>query len=211
MPRQRPPAPPLAQLSPMLLIERHAIPAAPDWTWEIKYDGYRMLASTGPAPQLRTRNGADATGWFPEIVATLATLPAGVILDGEICVLDELGRSDFERVHARARRRRWYAGADLVTYCTFDQLATGGQDLRAEPIEQRRAALAKLFAKRPAHFLRVQAIDDGAWLYSQALGPLQLEGVVGKRAGSTYQSGARSPDWIKVKRPGAIPPQRFER
>ncbi|KAF7957194.1 hypothetical protein AWV80_37015 [Cupriavidus sp. UYMU48A] len=58
--------------------------------------------------------------------------------------------------------------------------------------------------------LYVQDVDDGAWLYAAAL-QLSLEGIVGKRAGSPYRDGIRSPDWIKVKRPGAVPAKRFRR
>lgn len=85
----------------MLADERKAVPATGDWLAEIKFDGYRMTAATG-APQLRTRNGADATSWFPEIVTALATLPPGCILDGEVCVLADIGRSDSNRLQDRA-------------------------------------------------------------------------------------------------------------
>jgi len=204
-------APTLDTLAPMLLAERKAVPRDAGWLCEIKYDGYRVLASTGPQPRLRSRNGADATTWFPEIIETLKALPPGLILDGEVCVLDEIGRSDFDRLHARARRRGWYEGADPVVYCAFDLIVGKGRDLRARAIEKRKAALASLFAAPLPGLLLVSAVtDDAAWLYRQAL-TLDLEGIVCKRIGSTYQDGIRSPDWIKVKRPGAVPPERFKR
>ncbi|WP_434033740.1 hypothetical protein [Cupriavidus sp. a3] len=56
----------------------------------------------------------------------------------------------------------------------------------------------------------MDSVPDGTWLYGHALA-LELEGVVGKRAGSTYQAGERSRDWAKVKRPGAVPAERFKR
>lgn len=201
---------PFDALSPMLLSEAKAVPTGDDWTFELKLDGYRVLATTGPAARLRTRGGADATTWFPEVVASLAQLPAGAILDGEVCVLDEIGRSDFDRLHARARRRRWYPGADLVTYCVFDQLASARRNLAHQPIETRRAALKKTLAGRPDGLLLVQNVADGLGLFEHALA-LKLEGVVAKRNASPYQPGARSRDWIKIKRPGAVPAKRFER
>lgn len=201
-----PAAPTLDALSPMLLTDRKAVPGDAGWLCEIKYDGYRMLASTGPDARLKTKNGADATAWFPELVAELRALPAGSILDGEVCILDDIGRSDFEAVHQRARRRGWYKGAAPAAYCAFDMIVRGGRDLRARPIEQRKAALQTFLASPPSGFLVVQAVPDGAaWLYAQALA-LELEGIVCKRAGSTYQDGTRSRDWIKVKRPGAVLP-----
>ncbi|QYY33577.1 hypothetical protein K2O51_31610 (plasmid) [Cupriavidus pinatubonensis] len=108
----------------------------------------------------------------------------------------------------RARRRRWYAGADPVVFCVFDLLDLRGRDMRAEPLETRKAALRELVTG--VNVLYVDSVDDGPWLYDQVL-KLELEGVVGKRLGSSYQSGIRSPDWIKVKRPGAVPARRFSR
>lgn len=203
-------APSLKGLSPMLLSERKTIPNEPGWHYEIKFDGYRLLATTGSAPRLKSKNGADATAWFPELVAALANLPAGYIIDGEVCVLDDIGRSDFERLQARARRRGWYRGADLVAFCAFDLLIGKGKDLMGQPIERRKAALRKLLYEPPDGLLFVDSVEDGAWLYGHAL-TLKLEGVVAKRAGSTYQAGERSRDWVKIKRPGAVPPERFRR
>lgn len=192
----------------MLAEPRRTLPRDGSWHYEIKFDGYRLLAATDP-PALRVRQGATATTWFPELTAELAKLPAGTILDGEVCVLDDIGRSDFDRLHARALRRRWYAGADLVVLAAFDLLAHRGQDLRGEPIERRKALLQQLLAQTTTGILYVSSVEDGTWLYDQVLA-LQLEGVVAKRAGSAYTSG-RSPDWLKIKRPGAIPPGRFRR
>ncbi|WP_454735340.1 ATP-dependent DNA ligase [Cupriavidus necator] len=210
MASRQPPVPTLAELQPMLLCERKTIPREPGWHFEIKYDGYRMLATTGIAPRLMSKSGADATSWFPELVTAMAQLPPGHILDGEVCVLDDIGRSDFERLHARARRKGWYKGADAAVYCVFDLLIGKGMDLRGQPLEQRKAALRKLIGPPAPGLLFVDSVEDGAWLYGHALS-LRLEGVVGKRSGSTYQDGVRSPDWVKVKRPGAVPPRRFKR
>lgn len=209
MPRGTP-APTLDQLSPMLLVERKAIPREAGWLYEIKFDGYRVLASTGSTARLKSRGGIDATGWFPEVVAAIADMPGGTVLDGEVCVLDEMGRSDFNRLHARARRKRWYEGADLVVYCVFDILVDKGKDLRAAALEKRKASLARLLRTHSDRVLHVTGVDDGRSLYQSAL-DLKLEGVVGKRHGSPYQDGVRSSNWIKVKRPGAVPPERFKR
>lgn len=75
---------------------------------------------------------------------------------------------------------------------------------------KRKAALQKLLADPPAGLMYVQDVDDGEWLYDNALA-LKLEESVAKRAGSTYQAGVRSRDWVKIKRPGPVPPQRFDR
>lgn len=191
-------------LKPMLLTPRKAVPRDAGWLAEIKFDGYRALASTGSTLSVRTKNGADCTDWFPELKQGLGALAGGCVLDGEICVLDSLGRADFERLHARARRKRWYEGADRVVFCAFDLLIHRGRDVRQAPIEERKQWLQSLLSasREQVGILYVQAVlDQAEWLYQQCVA-LDLEGIVCKRAGSTYQSGVRSPDWIKVKRPG---------
>lgn len=204
----RPPAPTLAELSPMLLEERRAVPQG-DWYFEIKYDGYRLLAASSPA-RLKSRNGHDATAWYPEVAAAVGNLKAGCIFDGEVCVLDEYGRSDFELLHRRSARRGKPPGSHHVAYCVFDLLVNAGKDIRGQPIEKRKDALRKILNCCPDTLLFVDWVQDGDWLYQQALA-LQLEGIVAKRAGSLYSTGKRSSDWIKVKRPGAVPAERFRR
>ncbi|CAJ97175.1 hypothetical protein E6A55_31255 [Cupriavidus necator H16] len=113
-------------------------------------------------------------------------------------------------MRARARRKGWYKRADLVAHCVFDLLVGKGEDLCGQPIERRKSALRRLLADSPAGILYVDSIEDGAWLYGHVL-TLGLEGVVGKRAGSLYRDGERSPDWMKIKRPGAVPFKRFRR
>lgn len=117
--------------APMLLSEgkRPAPFGQVGWIFDIKYDGWRLLAGARDGKvQLATRNGVDATNWFPEVVQGLASLAGGPhILDGEVCVLDDLGRSDFNRLQDRAGRRRWFHGCDPVVFCAFDLLARDGR------------------------------------------------------------------------------------
>lgn len=203
----------MAELPPMLLTELPRPFSDPAWTYELKFDGYRLMAEIEAGRcALKSRNGANATAWFPEVTSGLATLTGGPhVLDGEACVLDELGRSDFDRLHARARRRRNWPGADPVVFCAFDALVIDGKNLMGRPLSARKAALKRLLAARPASVLYVSGIDaDGEGLYEQAVA-LRLEGIVAKRLRSHYVPGERSADWIKIKRPGAVPAQRFDR
>ena len=105
-------SPLLTALSPMLAEQVSRPFDDPGWTHEVKYDGYRMLAQVDAGRvTLQTRNGSNATTWFPELLTVLADLPGGRhVLDGEVCVLDDYGRSDFDRLHARAKRRGFPAG-----------------------------------------------------------------------------------------------------
>jgi bifunctional non-homologous end joining protein LigD len=186
----------------------------PAWLYEIKFDGYRTLARFGDGEvEMRTKNGIDCTAWYPEVAEALEKLPGGpYIVDGEACVLDKLGRSDFGRLQDRARRRRRYADCDQVTLCLFDLLVDSGQSIMGLPLVERKSRLAKLLADVPkAALLLVGDLPADAALFDQAVMPLQLEGFVAKRKASTYQPGVRSPDWLKVKRKGAVPPERFRR
>jgi bifunctional non-homologous end joining protein LigD len=146
------------------------------------------------------------------VTRSLAGLRGGPhVLDGEVAVLDEIGRSDFERTHARSARRGFPAGADPVVYCAFDLLVHGGRDIRGEALEVRKALLAKLLARPLDAVLLVEGIaEQGVWFFSQVLA-LELEGMVAKRLDSPYLSGVRSGAWVKVKRPGAVPAERFKR
>lgn len=206
---------PLAGLRPMLLAPwKGASLDDPDTAYEIKFDGYRCLAqTTSRGARLMTRNGADATAWFPEVVNGLRQLylPPSTVLDGEICVLDEIGRSDFDAVHRRALARRYVVGLPQVVYCAFDILFDGAADLRPHELRNRQQRLAERLAiKAPSILLVTGFVGQGRWLYDQAVA-LKLEGIVCKRLSSPYQAGDRSTDWQKKRVPGAVPPQRFSR
>jgi bifunctional non-homologous end joining protein LigD len=199
----------------MLLDKRkHAAFSSPDWAYEIKYDGWRMLAEFGAGQvELRTRNGLDASLWFPEVCAVLSGYKGGPhIIDGEVCVLDDLGRSDFMRLQKRAMRKCWYRGCDPVAYCVFDLLVRKGRAVMGLPLEERKARLTKLFTPTPSQTLLVVSSipESGEELFRLAV-ELELEGLVAKRHGSVYVPGARSEDWRKLRRVGAVPAERFRR
>jgi bifunctional non-homologous end joining protein LigD len=203
--------------APMLLHTGPRLPPfdKPGWLYELKFDGYRMVAGVDQGQvQLATRKGIDCTRWFPEVAEGLARLSGGPhILDGEICVLDELGRSDYNRLQDRARRRCFYPECDPVVFCAFDLLAIDGRSVIGLPIEARKAKLATLLSPAPHSVLYVGHFESqhGRVMFEQAVHQLGLEGLVAKRLGSPYRPGERSPDWVKVKRPGAVKPERFKR
>lgn len=206
----------LHALEPMLLVERKRAFSDPAYLVEPKHDGYRLLVEVdGGTVRMKSRRGADATGWYPELVRGLSgNLPGGRhVIDAEVCVLDDLGRSDFNRLHARSALRGWRSGADLVVAVAFDLLVTNGVDVRSAPLEERKEALRQLLdTHRPPATLYLQHLpgEAGEQLYEYACA-LHLEGVVMKLRGTPYRSGERSQDWLKIKRPGATPAQRFQR
>src|SRR5438105_10818466 len=200
MPRQfrtQPLPPELRAAEPMVLGERRTPFNSHDWIFEIKVDGYRILSAIAHGKAyLKTRRGADATAWYPEVVRALGTVPGGLhVLDGEVVVMDEIGRTDFDRMHARSRMRGYRPGCDPVAYCIFDALMIGGVDVCRFPIEERKLRLKQLLTPTPSSLLPVSHVDhDGIWLFEQAV-MLELEVIVAKRHGSVYQPGAISTDW----------------
>lgn len=204
----------------MLLSERKVAPQdQSSFVAEIKTDGYRVLAEFGQHNcELKSKNGARCSAWFAEVSEALAQLSCGrTIVDGEMAVLDDIGRSDFDLLHARARRRRFSPGDPVVTYCVFDLLVLNGVSMMQRPLIERKAALEQLLtATMPEFVMYVRHIspDDCdtpvSWLFDHAL-TLMLEGVVGKRIDSPYLPGERSANWFKLKRPGSVPPGRFRR
>ncbi|HJU22899.1 MAG TPA: DNA ligase D, partial [Casimicrobiaceae bacterium] len=194
----------LTDLDPMLAEPRdHAFTRA-GWIWELKYDGFRLFAAKDSNKSLlRYRRGLDSTASYPELARAIAALPfEHAILDGEVAVLDENGRPRFERLLQRAQLQRApdIARAALqlpAVYFAFDLIAIEGFDLRALPLIERKRILKSLLpGGGPLRF--ADHIDERGEAMLEAVRELGLEGVVGKRADSTYRAG-RSADWVKVR------------
>ena len=167
------------------------------WLHEIKHDGFRILArKDATGVRLITRAGNDFSSRFPFIAMAVAKLPIrSCLIDGEAIVCDENGLAVFELI----RRHGALASAVL---CAFDLLELDGRDLRREPIEKRKALLAKLLKRQQVSIVLNEHFDeDGAAVYRAAC-QLGCEGIVSKRLGSPYRSG-RSKYWVKVKNPKA--------
>jgi len=183
-------------LAPQLatLVER-----APtgDWRYEIKFDGYRILARiTDGDVRLLTRNGHDWTAKLPVQQKALTALNLkDSWLDGEMVVLNEQGLPDFQ-----ALQNAFEIGRSLdIIYYLFDAPFLQGVDQRELPVEDRRAALKKALGRKSAKVVRFsEAFAAQHQDIIESACALSLEGVIGKRAGSPYVS-RRSDDWIKLK------------
>jgi bifunctional non-homologous end joining protein LigD len=191
-------------LAPMLAMTGEAARPDPDWLFEPKLDGYRVIAFVaGAAVRLQSRRGIDLTPQFPEIVAELAAFGMDrMILDGEIVALGPDGRPSFNALQNRAQRRGEKDIADAqrqapaVLVC-FDLLHFAGVNLRSAPYAARRRYLSQCLL--PAkHIQLVHAGKDGAALYAAAIAS-GYEGVVAKRLDSIYQPGQRVATWRKVR------------
>lgn len=166
----------------------------PGWTYEEKYDGYRILAyKEGAHVTLLSRNAHDRTETFSNVAEALAKLPAStLLLDGEVIAVDRRGISRFQLLQDLRSKPR---------YAVFDCLYVDGRDLRSEPLTVRRAALEKAISSR--------AKQDATIFTSAVLAPNGLkafeiakrkgyEGVVAKDESAPYVE-RRSNKWLKFK------------
>ncbi|WP_455912890.1 DNA ligase D [Pseudomonas syringae] len=168
-----------------------------DWRYEIKFDGYRVMARVAEGNvQLFTRNGHDWTHKLPHQADAIAGLGLeSAWLDGEMVVANDEGVPDFQ-----ALQNAFEAGrSGKIIYYLFDMPFLNGMDLREVPLEQRRAALSKVLERTDDEVLRYS--EDFAEVPEVLLNSacqMKMEGLIGKRAGSPYLS-RRSGDWIKLK------------
>lgn len=174
-------------------VNAKAVPTGPDWVHEIKYDSYRgRIVRDGKKVRLLSKSGLDWAWRFPWIVETaLKIRQQQFIIDGEICVLDVQGISDFDALHSNK------CNEEAQLYA-FDLVSIGGEDLRDTPLLDRKGKLEKLLRGRSqgifvAPFERGEIGPD---LFTAAC-RMRLEGIVSKHQARRYR--ARTCDWIKVK------------
>ncbi|MDR5799005.1 MULTISPECIES: DNA ligase D [Caballeronia] len=184
-------------IAPQLATLAKAPPTVGEWSYEIKFDGYRLMCrlERGQA-RLITRGGHDWASKMPALAREIETLPSETVwLDGEVVVLNDSGLPDFNALQNAFDRR---STSDL-TYFAFDLLFINGQDMRESPLRERREALISLLADFPSERIRTSEsfTDDPHSLLASAC-RMRLEGIMGKRLDAPYRSG-RSTDWIKLK------------
>lgn len=196
-------APP--KVSPMLATAGE-LPVGDGWVYEVKWDGIRVLAIVGDGGvQLLTRTGNDITHRYPELAGLAEGLDAEdlpLVLDGEIVALDEWSRPSFHRLQARMNlndpQRIEAAQHDVpIDLALFDVLVRGGVPMTDETYTERRAVLEALNFETDCVSVP-RSYEDGQRLLRQMV-ERGFEGVVAKRADSTYRPGIRSSDWLKVK------------
>lgn len=169
-----------------------------DWSYEIKFDGYRILARIDHGEvKLFTRKGNDWTAKLPRQAEALKALKLdSAWLDGEVVVNNDAGVPDFQALQNAFEAER----GSLIQYYLFDLMHLNGMDLTRVPLEQRRAALQAVLAQTADdEALRYSAsFDESATALLDSACQMGMEGLIGKRVGSPYVS-RRSHDWIKLK------------
>jgi bifunctional non-homologous end joining protein LigD len=192
------------QLKPMLAESGTAARSSPQWRYEPKLDGYRVLAFVqGTSVRLHSRRGLDLTHCFPELVADLAAqCIEAMVLDGEIVALDAAGRPSFNALQNRAQLK---TAAEIaaaqrespVVLVCFDLLHFAGLDLRPAAYRDRRRYLEQCLLPS-GHLQLVHCSDNAEELYAASLAH-GFEGIIAKRLDAPYQAGKRSRAWLKIK------------
>jgi bifunctional non-homologous end joining protein LigD len=184
---------------PMLgtLEDEQHMPRGEGWEFEIKWDGYRIVARlAGGEARLHTRKDQDYTERFAKVAGELvkALKTPDCVVDGEVCALDEDGRPSFSAMQQAK------PGTPIVYYL-FDLLEVDGEPVVDLPLSERRARLLKLLDRRNRTVQFSESFDDGPALL-RAAKQQRLEGIMGKRLDSRYEPGKRTRDWLKFKAHG---------
>lgn len=164
------------------------------WLFEIKWDGYRAVGCKRKDDiELYSRNNNDFKEKYPSIAEALRSFKHDVILDGEIVVVDEEGTPHFEWL------QNWHKDPHgSLQYHLFDILWCDGKDVRSMPLEKRKILLESVIPKHPLLQYSDHVTTKGKDLFGE-MQRRNLEGMVAKRADSSYHEGDRGVDWLKIK------------
>ena len=177
----------------MMATRAPALPAGEQWSYEVKWDGYRAQGiKDGASVRLASRNLKDITRQYPSVAAAVSHLRAAkAIVDGEIVAVDAGGRPSFQALH------HWSLEGLSLVYYAFDLLHLDGRDLTKRPLDERRAALRD--AVDGSGVLLSEPLPGTPQQIADAVRRLGLEGVIAKKRRSTYTAGRRSDAWVKVR------------
>jgi bifunctional non-homologous end joining protein LigD len=182
---------------PMLATPAEDVPRGAGWTFEIKWDGYRIVSRlAGSDAELRTRKDQDYTKRFAGVARELpkALKTTDCVVDGEVCALDEDGRPSFSAMQQ--------GRADTpIVYYLFALLELEGESIIDLPLVERRKRLEQLIDRRNSTVRLSEPFDDGRALLNAAK-QQKLEGILAKRLDSRYLPGKRTRDWLKIKSHG---------
>jgi DNA ligase D-like protein (predicted ligase) len=182
-------------IEPMLLLRTETLPEdAARWEYQLKFDGYRAIAfKTGGRVHLRSRNDNDFGARYPTILKALGDLPNETVIDGEVVALDADGRPSFNALQN-------HGSSSPLIYYVFDVMVLAGRDVKAEPLDTRRALLERDVLPELAEPVRYTGALEASLRDLMHSVKLQgLEGLVAKRRDSRYEPGLRSGAWQKMR------------
>lgn len=179
--------------TPQLATLTKSLPSKGYWLFEIKYDGYRMLAYKNKNKMIiKSRNNKDYTSKLKCIEKSLLDLETrSFIVDGELVSFDKNGRSDFKLLQENLK-----TGNNLY-YVIFDVLMKEGEDLRSYPLLERKKILKEILNTKASNLIYLNYVEDGEKSFKFAK-ENNLEGIVAKKKDSKYE-GNRNENWLKIK------------
>jgi bifunctional non-homologous end joining protein LigD len=181
------------RLQPMLATLTDAPFEDPDWIFEDKYDGFRMVSEIrGGKVALYSRNGKIISRSYIEVAKALEDVRGDAVIDGELVAIGKDGVSHFQLLQNALRHE-----AKLL-YCAFDLMFADGEDLRKLPLLQRKERLKAVLPRHKLIAFSNHRKGSGKKFFTEAERK-GLEGIMAKRADSQYASGSRTADWLKVK------------
>jgi bifunctional non-homologous end joining protein LigD len=182
-------------IKPMKATAVTELPEGDEWTYEVKWDGYRALAlKHGDDVRLLSLKEKNLTSDFPAVVEAVGGLSADTaVIDGEVVAIDTRGCPSFQALQNRASTgRNWQ-----ISYYAFDLLNLEGENYTHKPLEERRAKLREVLEGSAVRYNAELAGSADAVLRTvRAAG---LEGIVAKQRGSLYRAGTRVTTWLKFK------------
>ncbi|MGO4912878.1 DNA ligase D [Leeuwenhoekiella sp. W20_SRS_FM14] len=183
------------QVKPMLATPAKEIFNSPDWIYEIKWDGYRLVSYVNEGNViLQSRNGQSYNEKFSLIAEELHALPQNVILDGELVILEENGLPNFQKLQNYERGKT----KGVLRYYVFDIVYLDGYDMQQLPLIDRKSFLPELLQGLD-HCVYCDHIEGmGTMFYNKAIAS-GVEGVIAKKKDSNYYPGLRFEHWLKIK------------
>ncbi len=178
-------------IEPMECLPVEEIPEGEPWTYELKLDGYRLVAVKAAGKvTLYSRRGTDLSKRFERVTAALAALPDETVIDGELVALDDQGKPNFNLL------QNFRSAESHIMFYAFDVLVRRGEELTKLPLSKRRAILE--YTVQPHDHVGTSQVshqtasDMLAFVKSHS-----LEGIIAKRGDSVYEPGRRSGLWVK--------------
>jgi bifunctional non-homologous end joining protein LigD len=165
------------------------------WLYEVKFDGFRVLAiKNAREVELWSRNQKPLNERFPAVVSAISKLPIkSCMLDGEVCALDDQGRSSFQLLQNQGETNH------PVVYYAFDVLFEGAKDLRGLPLTERKDHLSEILLKAVDPIRPSTYFEENPKNVLQKMETVGAEGSIAKLKSSTYETGQRSGAWVKIK------------
>jgi bifunctional non-homologous end joining protein LigD len=165
-----------------------------NWQFELKLDGYRTLVYLNNGQvNLRSRKNNSFNKQFDTIQKALAEWNINVVIDGEVVVLNDEGKPDFNKIQLWDTQREGH-----LVYYVFDLLWVDGLNIMNEPLYLRREILKQLMPE--SGIIRYSDhIDDIGTEFFEIAKKNNLEGIIAKKKDSVYIPDSRAKTWLKIK------------